>query len=282
MADIPQALLDAEAAGLLPPGSPGAEALDALRAQADNPWPSPDEASAAPRGPTPDGGQPLDLTNRDVEGAPRGPVGVDSPAVTPFPIVLPEALLSAERAGLLPAGSAGARALEALRAAGGERPATGPESRPFPTSADATPGAFGSGNPKLPTIPAIAGAVGNVLGGAVGTVAGVGGALGDIAGAIKNSVVGVLNSVLPTITEFALGLASAAEHALTFLADNLADAADFAGALSSGLYTALDELLSPWGASIVRTVLQFLSALVGPPGYFLDAFRQSVEFERTI
>lgn len=257
-ANLPPALVEAERAGMLPPGSPGALALEALRNQYLNPWPSPDEAMGAPRLP-PNGGE---LRNSTPEGAPRGIDGVYPSGLGGGPVTIPADLLSAERAGLLPAGSPGARALEALRAAGGVRPASGPEARPFPGQPDYRPPPP-MPLPSLPSLPSIAGPVGGLLGGAVNALGDLGGFLTGVAGAIRDTTVAVLRETLPTVAQFALGLAESAAHSLDWLADHLADATEFAGAIGAGMYEALDGVFGGLLGGLGSGFLSLLFAALG-------------------
>lgn len=260
MADvyIPQALIDAYNAGELPPGSPGAMMLESLLEQQRDPYPVSSAPPTVPYGTYPD---PF-----EADAAPRGPAYIEPPSVDPQlygPI--PQALIDAERAGLLPPGSPGARMLEEFRAqiegrapvlpppygppalGAGVLPPTGGANFNLPPPGAAAGGGGGGAwggpgfpTPSLPSLPGVLNAAGGLVGGVVNGLGDLTGLFGGIGGAVRDAVVGTLRETLPSVAQFALGMAQAAGDALDFLADNLADAADFAGAIGAGMFEALD------------------------------------------
>lgn len=139
------------------------------------------------------------------------------------------------------------------------------------------PGTTGLPNSGMPTIPGgppgnnntwiipdldplrdVAGRIRDAVGGLLGAVFdGISAVVGRLSGTVRD----LAQAVLPTIEELATAIASTATGALSFLADNLTDMADFGATLAGALVEPLYALLDAGGEKVRDWLLGLLRAL---------------------
>jgi len=165
-----------------------------------------------------------------------------------------------------------------------------PGQSPFPV-VPVVPGAQPGTVQQTPPGP---GLNGGVLGAAVGGVArrilegagNVASAVYDAASAVTQRLTGivgdVLNKAIPTISELALGIANAASGALSFLADNLTDAADLGLSLANGIAAPFELLLDSAGDMLLAGLTKFIQMIAQALRYVHDIVMRPPALERLI
>ena len=137
------------------------------------------------------------------------------------------------------------------------------ERPPAPPVAVPVPKPYQGGGPTIGDISGgLRGVVSGIAGGVANAVGGVSDALSSVAGSLLDVTRELVSKAIPTVSELALGIARASSNALSFLADNLTDAADLGLQLAHGIMTPLELLAELVGGHLSGTLLELLSALL--------------------
>lgn len=152
------------------------------------------------------------------------------------------------------------------------RASAGPTGQnPFPT-VPVVPGAV-PGVPITPVASPISGGVvgdaltgiGNIASRLTSAVGSAAAAAFDALRSVTDRLLGIAGDVLqkaiPTISELAMGIAASASQALTFLADNLTDAADLGLSLAQGIATPFELLFAGAGRGFAEAIVAFLEQI---------------------
>lgn len=123
-------------------------------------------------------------------------------------------------------------------------------------------------------LPSLGGLTGGVVSSVTDALAGPFGAIADIVGRITGVIRDLAEATIPTISELALGIASAVGDGLNFITENMAEVDDFAGGMAAALITPLEALAEVVGDALrvgmvriigfISNILRLLVALLPP------------------
>lgn len=116
-----------------------------------------------------------------------------------------------------------------------------------------------------------------LLAGAGAIVGSVSGDVKDAAGRLLDKTRGIIDQLVPTISELAIGLTSKFADLAEFIGGNLADVGDFAGALAGGIAGGFSEVLSDAWTWLVSALASFFELLNAPARNLYNSLVSDVE-----